>query len=41
MLDTDGSGTIDKNEIKSLLKKDPNFSTYTEEYFDNIIKEAD
>ena len=41
MLDQDGSGKIDKNELKKILCQDKNYCHHNEGYWDEIIKEAD
>lgn len=41
MLDTDGSGKIDKNELKNILGKDKALLGKDDEYWEQMIKEAD
>lgn len=43
MLDTDGSGKIDKNELKQILGKEKGLANHDkgDEYWEQLIKEAD
>ena len=41
LFDIDGNGTIDKDELKKILGSHNDFKDMSEEYWDNLIKEAD
>ncbi|KAL4486032.1 hypothetical protein ABPG72_003966 [Tetrahymena utriculariae] len=41
MLDLDGSGKISKDELKSVLGTDEQYKDLNDEYWENMIKEAD
>lgn len=41
MLDLDGSGKISKDELKNVLGTDDQYKDMTDDYWENMIKEAD
>ncbi len=41
MLDADGSGLIDKAELKKALSRESSYNKFSEQYWDDLIKSAD